>query len=116
MSVIKSVLVGVSVAALLAASFVGGRKSVKIPHVYVADPATGKAVALAVPDGAQIYVAAPDGIEPGVLAGHSKDGKKILILPPSLLGDGDPGPAPQNQAHHPEYSHGERLDRASAVR
>jgi len=119
MSVIKSVSAVVLVIALAGVSFVSGKKvgvkSVVIPHVYVADPATGNAVPLNVPDGAQIFVASPVGVEPGVLAGHSKDGKKILILPPSLIGGDDAGPAPQNQAHRQlEMSNGERLDRASA--
>jgi hypothetical protein len=57
-------------------------------------------------------VASPDGIEPGVLAGHSKDGKKILILPPSLLGDQtDPHqPQQQNQSYD-----GERIDHATLL-
>lgn len=118
MNIVKSVSAVVLIVVLAGVSFVSGKKvgvqSVVIPHVYVADPATGNAVPLVVPDGTQVFVASPDGVEPGVLAGHSKDGKKILILPPSLLGGGDAGPAPQNQAQHPEYSNGMRLDRASA--
>src|SRR5579863_770463 len=95
--------------------FVAGRHSVKVPHVLVLDPNTGQFVPLVAPNNAQIMVASPDGIEPGVFAAHSKDSTKILILPPSLLPGADQSQSgPQNQAHkRPEMSHGERLDRAS---
>lgn len=106
---------------LIAAAGFGGFKYGKtvgvksVPRVMVMDPATGNPVMLVAPDGSIIFVASPTGYEPGIYAGHSKDNKKILILPPSLLGAAtDPGPQ-QNQTKHtePEQSHGERLDRAS---
>ena len=119
MSVITSTLafvLGLTVA--VSCFFVGkkvGVRSVVIPHVMVADPATGALVPLVVPDGTQIFVAAPAGVEPGVYAGHSTDGKKILILPPSLLdeygGDQSHEPAKPQQ----QKSGGERMDHTTLL-
>lgn len=117
MSAVKKIAEIALVIVLATGSFFAGRHSVKIPHVLVLDPKTSQFVPLVAPDNAKIFVASPDGFEPGVYAAHSKDGSQILILPPSLIPSKD-DQAPQQsepQAKHtePEQSGGERLDRAS---
>lgn len=65
--------------------FISGRKSA--PKVQVYDLKAKAFVPLVAPDGAKIVVASPEGFQPGILAQKSTDGKFILILPPSLMGD-----------------------------
>ena len=106
MGLVKSAVSVVTVALIVAlawASFLAGRKMA--PRVMVFDFKTREFAPLVVPDGAKIFVASPNGVEPGVLAGHSKDGKSILILPPSLIG-------PQESPVQPQANR-ERSDRAS---
>lgn len=110
----KLLKMSILVVCLLACSASGyyvGRKTA--PRAYVLDPATGNFVPLVVADGTSLFVASPDGIEPGVLAGHSKDGKKVLILPPSLLGDS--GPQQQSAPHHDQIPQDKGVDRTSAI-
>ena len=81
MSVIKSVSAVMLVAVLAGVSFVSGKKvgvkSVVIPHVYVADPATGNTVPLNVPDGAQIFVASQLESNPEFLQDTAKTAKRF---------------------------------------
>lgn len=103
------------VAALLVGSFVGGRKSVKTPHLLVFDRATKSFVALNAPDGAKVVVVSPEGIEPGAVGQITKDGKFILILPPSMMDDDTP-PEPPGAPHAEPQSDKERLDHADLIR
>lgn len=85
-------------------------------HVLVLDPNQGTFVPLQLSGDTKVYVASPEGLQPGILAAKSKDGKIIVLLPPSLMDsinkpDEQPAP-PDNQAkHEPEQSGGERLDK-----
>ena len=87
-SVLKKVLAVVLMVAAAVSSGVSGYKVGKHNRVkvIVLDPATMQPAPLKVPDGTQIFVFGPEGVEPGVNAEHSKDGTKILIAPPSLMG------------------------------
>lgn len=109
----KPILTAAIVSALMIVSCFAGSK-LKKNYVTVIDIKTGQAVALEAPDKAQIFVASPDGFEAGFLAATSKDGKAILILPPSMVkGDDDQppaAPAPQNQSDR------ERLDHAGLTK
>lgn len=112
MKIMKPILTAAIVSTLMIASCFAGSK-LKKNHVKIVDMKTGQVVLLEAPDNAQIFVAGPDGIEVGVLAGVSDDGNGILILPPSLIKGDDkqsPAPAPQNQSDR------ERLDHAGLVK
>ena len=93
-------MIALILSVIFGSGFYAGRKT--SPRVMVLDLKTGQAIPLNAPNGAQIYVASPDGFETGVYVGHSKDGKKILILPPSLIpGSDQPDePAQPTQPQH----------------
>ena len=116
MKIMKPILTAALVSTLMIASCFAGSK-LKKNHVTVIDIKTGQKVLLEAPDNAQIFVAAPDGFEPGVLAATTKDGKSILILPPSLLGGDDKDQAPEPPAPAAPQGQGfnERLDHAGFV-
>jgi hypothetical protein len=102
MNIIKSIAVVLILSAVSGSGFYAGRKT--SPRVMVMDPKTGQMVPLSAPNGATMYVASPDGFEVGAYVGHSKDGKKILILPPSMIPGmsqpDEPAQPAQPQSHH----------------
>jgi hypothetical protein len=104
MSLLKSVIAVNLVIVLAVASFIAGTRMA--PRVMAFDFKTREFAPLVVPDGAKIFVVGPNGVEPGVLAGHSKDGKSILLLPPSMI---DPQPPAQPQANHERFNHASNL-------
>jgi hypothetical protein len=88
MSFIKIVKSSLIIALLLAvslSSFYAGRKM--SPRILTFNPSTGQWAPLVEKDGVKIFVASPGGddIEPGAVIAHTKDGKKVLIVPPSML-------------------------------
>jgi hypothetical protein len=93
MNVVKSVVVVVTLLAVSASGFYAGRKTA--PKAMVVDMKTGQWVSLATKGDVHIFVASPEGYEPGVLVGHTKDGKQVLVLPPSLISGVD---SPQQQS------------------
>lgn len=87
-------------AGLLTCGWVGHGEGIKtgfaagvasVPHITALNPATGKVEPIPTPGGnVQIIVVGPSGhMEEGVVAGHTKDGSKVLVLPPSILAGPD---------------------------
>lgn len=93
--------------ALVLSGVYAGRKSV--PRVLIFDSATGQAVDVAKDKDVTIYVIGPNGIEPGFSYGHTKDGSKVLVVPPEVFSDPSEQPqapqAPEQQQSSPLQPH-----------
>lgn len=82
-------------AGLLVTGYIGHREGVKdgvasVPHIVAINPATGKLEPIpTVGKDVQIIVVGPQGMEEGVVMGHTKDGTKVLVMPPSMLSGPD---------------------------
>lgn len=105
----------IAIVALLAASVFGGYSAGKVqgfttgrvvgiasvPHLTAINPVTGKIEPVPTYGGnVQIVVVGPHGMEEGVIAGHTKDGTKVLVLPPSMLAGPDQQEPAEPQANH----------------
>lgn len=106
MNVMKSTVAVAILLAVSASGFYAGRKTA--PKAMVVDMKTSQWVSLSLNGNVHIFVAGPEGYEPGVLVGHSKDGKQILILPPSLI----PGLSEPQQQSSPSQEDSAPLHRS----